>query len=47
MKSKLSALYWRITRYAADGLTGTLRETYMTNARVLALVLGLDMEETQ
>lgn len=44
LKAWASRLYWKMNRYAAEGLTGALRETYMMNSRILALVLGLDLE---
>lgn len=47
MKSKISTIYWRIVAYAAEGLSGALRETFMTNSRIFALVIGLDLENPQ
>lgn len=49
MKATISRWYWAAVHYAADGLTDVpaLRDTYMTNARIFALVLGLDLEPTE
>lgn len=44
MKAWASRIYWKMTRYAAEGLSGNLLDIYMTNSRILALVLGLDLE---
>ena len=49
LKSKISNLYWRAVRYAAEGLEAmpALHQTFMTNARVFALVIGLNLEPEQ
>jgi len=46
LKSKISNLYWRFVRYSAEGLETMpgLRDNFLTNARVFALVIGLDLE---
>jgi hypothetical protein len=49
LRSAFSRWYWTAVHYAADGLVDlpALHNTYMTNARIFALVLGLDLEPTK